>query len=58
MSKTHRKHEPTHQQLARDSRSRTPSRKQRMHEALRLQEQQSRGVEFPEPEVAPPKPQW
>ena len=58
MSKTHRKHEPTHQQLARDSRSRPPSRKQRMREALRQQDQESRGVEFPEPEVVPPKPQW
>lgn len=60
MSKTHRSPDQTRQQvLHRSSQPKPPSRKQRMREALRQQEQESRGqVEFPEPEVMPPKPQW
>lgn len=55
MSKTHRKH-------AREmppSPPKPPSRKQRMQQALAQQEQESRGaVEFPQPEVTPPRPDW
>lgn len=58
MSKTHRKHERTHPLVHHDSRAKAPSRKQRMHEALARTQQERQGLEFPEPEVAPPKPQW
>lgn len=66
MSKTHRKraqalplldvltpnHLPHRQ-------SREPSRRERMRAALANQEQESRGaLEFPEPEVVPPRPDW
>lgn len=46
MSKTHRKHEPTHPQVARDSRGKLPSQRDRMRKTL----------EFPSPDPAPLKP--
>ena len=58
MSKTHRKHEQTHPQMARDSRAKPPNRRERMQQALAQQEQQSRGVEFPQPEVPTPRRDW
>ena len=58
MSKTHRKHEQTHPQMARDSRAKLSNRRERMQQALAQQEQQSRGVEFPQPEVPTPRRDW
>lgn len=53
MSKTHRK-QPDSQPM----RPPKPSRKQQVHEALAQQDQQSRGVEFPQPEAPQPKRDW
>lgn len=53
MSKTHRKQQECPQTPSRPS---PPSRKQQMREALARTAQDSRPVEFPQPDVWPLKP--